>query len=101
MTAEVGQEGFAEYQANLSGGQPSTAANPLPVGVVSGELLGAATLTLETMAATISNPCNHAAYIEFGTSKMVARKPLWDAVQKMEGLVPTAQQKAVQMVFGG
>lgn len=85
MTRETGEETFLRYLENLEGSSPSTDSDPLPVGMRSGDLFSKAQLEIVNQYAwTIKNESDHAAFIEFGTSKMAAREPLNDAVDILE-----------------
>jgi len=85
MTDELGTETYLRYIENLEGAVPSTAENPLPVGIRSGDLIGQAQLIrLNQYAFEVTNSSGHAGFIEDGTEKMVARHPLQDAVDILE-----------------
>src|SRR5690242_9734307 len=85
LTRDTGEETFLRYLENLEGSQPSTASDLLPVGMVSGDLYSKAQLViLNQYAWQIRNMSDHADVIEFGSSKMVARGPLNDAVDILE-----------------
>lgn len=84
MTSRTGEATFQKYQDNLQGSQPSTDENLLPVGMVSGDLYSKAQLTVNDYSWGIENQSDHAGFIEYGTSKMVARAPLQDAMNSFE-----------------
>ncbi len=86
LTKKVGDEMLTFYQANLSGSRPSTTAKPLPVGVVTGDLLeGAEVQQVNQFATKIINKDFKAAWIEFGTANMTPRRPLAGAVEDYTG----------------
>lgn len=86
LTKKVGNEMLAFYQSNLSGSRPSTTAVPLPVGVVTGDLLeGAKMKQVNQFRTDVINDDFKAAWIEFGTSKMTPRRPLGAAVEEYTG----------------
>lgn len=69
---------------NYPGPVPAT----LPVGVRTGQLLaGANKRQINQWSFWVFNPVEHAAYIEFGTSRMAPRRPLGDAVEQAEAEV--------------
>jgi hypothetical protein len=87
MTEDLFETTLLRYIENLSGGSPSTDEAPLPVGIESGDLLGHAwsdSQLTNQYAFELKNNSDHAAYIEFGTSKMAPRAPLQDAVDVLE-----------------
>lgn len=85
MTSDLGDELYLRYLENLEGAVPSTADNPLPVGIRSGDLFEKAQLiNVNRFAFSVINTSDHAGFIEDGTEKMVARHPLQDAVDIME-----------------
>ena len=74
------------YKDNLSGRVPSTAAQPLPVGIRSGRLLeGAKMVQVNQYRVDVKNEVPYSAFLEFGTYKMAPRRPLSDAVEKFIG----------------
>jgi hypothetical protein len=84
---EEATKSLRHYRQNLSGSVPSTASRPLPVGVRSGKLLGSARLHQGKFGFNLYNNASHAKYIEFGTSKMVARRPLGDVMDELDARV--------------
>ena len=75
------------YRDNLSGSKPSTAAQPLPVGIVTGELHGSVEeKQINQYRMDIINTAPHSGWIEHGTRNMVARRPLQDAIEEYTGL---------------
>ena len=99
LTKTLGETTLRWYQENLSGNWPSTASSPLPVGVVTGDLLGKASMRMSGIFKFfVENTSDHAAYIEFGTSKMVARRPLWDAIQSLESVLPEALKRSIGVI---
>lgn len=79
-TRELGEELLRLYRENLSGDQPSTADDPLPVGIVSGDLLAGAELrVLNQYSFEVVNAVPYSGFIEDGTEKMAPRRPLQNA----------------------
>lgn len=75
------------YRDNLSGNVPSTAEQPLPVGVRTGDLLaGVETKQINQYRMDIINEVHYSGWIEHGTRKMVARRPLQAAIEEYTGL---------------
>ena len=89
------------YTDNLSGRVPSTAERPLPVGIVSGELLeGAALEQVNQYRVDVKNDAPHSGWIEKGTSKLKARRPLEDAVQEYtQGDLPDDAHQVMREVW--
>ncbi len=84
-TRELGEESIRLYRENLRGSQPSTAEDPLPVGIRTGALLAGAELhLLNQWAWEIINAVPWAGWIEDGTQFMAPRRPLGDAVDVLE-----------------
>jgi len=89
FTRKLGKDVLDKYQENLSGAVPSTAARPLPVGVVTGELLaGARVKQVNQYRTDVYNDAGHSGWIEDGTSKMAPRRPLKNALDQIEETVP-------------
>lgn len=100
LVDQVGADMHQKYRENLSGTGPSTASSPLPVGIVTGELLAAAvSRRIDDLTVEEANECDHAAPIEFGTRDMVARQPLADAVAKVEATIPGKGSFTLQKVL--
>lgn len=102
MTKRLKNRMRKEYVANLSGAVPSSDESPLPVGVQSGELLQGAregSRQLNSWAFEQANSAPHAGHIEFGTSKMLPRRPLADAVDKVGETVPGEMAQVLGEVF--
>ena len=77
------------YVENLSGSVPSTAEQPLPVGVRSGKLRrGAKKRQINQYSGEVTNDVEYAGFIEAGTRKMAPRRPLGDAVDQVSEMVP-------------
>jgi len=86
LTRKAGGIVLDLYKDNLSGRVPSTAAQPLPVGIRSGRLLeGAKMVQVNQYRVDIENDTPYSAFLEFGTYKMAPRRPLSDAVEKFIG----------------
>jgi hypothetical protein len=89
LTRDTGQKVHTKYVENLSGTQPSMAADPLPVGVVSGELRSKAkSVQVNQYRVDEVNDAPHSGWIEHGTAKMAPRRPLGDAVQQVGEELP-------------
>lgn len=77
------------YVENLSASGPRTAHSGLPVGVRSGTLrAGAQKRQINQYAGEVFNEVEYSGYIETGTRRMPPRRPLGDAVQQVEQMVP-------------
>ena len=89
------------YKDNLSGRVPSTAERPLPVGIVSGELLDSADMKqVNQYRVDVVNDAPHSGWIEKGTSKMAPRRPLEDAVQEYtQGDLPDDANQVIRDVW--
>jgi len=88
------------YVENLSGSVPSTASRPLPVGVRSGDLRrGAKKRQINQYAGEVTNEVPYAGFIEAGTRKMAPRRPLGDAVDQVEQMVPGELDKVLTTVL--
>ena len=86
LTKKAGGELLDLYKDNLSGSVPSTAEDPLPVGIRSGTLLeGAEMVQVNQYRADIKNDVPYSGFIEDGTYKMAPRRPLADAVEQYTG----------------
>lgn len=93
---------LSAYTDNLSGGGPSTDSSPLPVGIVSGDLLSHAEMDskiINQYAFEIRNDSDHAGYIEFGTEKMEARAPLADAIRQLEEATQNRMDDAMKEII--
>jgi len=87
------------YVENLSGGAPSTASRPLPVGVRSGTLLaGAKKQQINQYRGDVFNEVPYSGFIEVGTYKMAPRRPLGNAVDLVRGMVPGEMGEVVTAV---
>lgn len=92
-TLELGQEHLILYKENLNGTAPSSASDPIPVGVRTGELLAGARLddggtgggTVNQYVYSIKNDVPYAGWIEDGTAHMAPRHPLQNSVDIMAG----------------
>jgi hypothetical protein len=85
MTRDLGDDMLQLYRDNLEGSEPSTAANPLPVGMRSGDLYAGATLSVTNQYAfSLYNDTPWAGFIENGTVKMAPRLPLANTVETVE-----------------
>ena len=77
------------YVENLSGGAPSTASRPLPVGMRSGDLRdGAKKVQVNQYRGDVFNEVPYAGFIESGTQHMAPRRPLGDAVDRAQEMLP-------------
>lgn len=96
MTRGLSNDLHAEYVANLSGAVPSTAERLLPVGVRTGLLRSSAkAVIINRYSFREENDAPYAGYIEFGTSKMVARAPMRNAKEKLEEEVPGKMDEVI------
>lgn len=87
MTQELFDDTLLRYIENLSGATPSTAADPLPVGIDSGDLIGHAWSDSQVTGENsfqLKNDSDHAGPVEFGTEHMEPRRPMGDAVDILE-----------------
>lgn len=85
MTDALAGTAFQRYLTNLEGAVPSTADNPLPVGVDTGDLLGNAQLIRTNQYAfSMVNYSEHAGFIEDGTVHIAPRRPMQNAVDFLE-----------------
>jgi len=90
------------YVENLSGSAPSTAGSPLPVGMRSRDLRnGAMKRQINQYACEVYNDVPYAGFIEVGTKKMVARRPLGDAIDQMDRIVPGRMGQVLTTVIIG
>lgn len=99
MTQELFDETLLRYIENLSGSVPSTAADPLPVGIVSGDLIEHAWSDSKVTGENsfeLRNESDHAAFTEFGTEKMEPRHPLQDAVDILESQMNAKLDEVMQ-----
>jgi len=86
LTRKAGGIVLDLYKDNLSGRVPSTAAQPLPVGIRSGRLLEGAKLTqVNQYRVDIENDVPYSGFIEAGTYKLAPRHPLKAAVDQFIG----------------
>lgn len=100
LTSDLQDMLVTEYKANLSGDSPSTAANPLPVGIRTGDLLNGVSSTQDNQYSfTLTNPVEHAGWIEDGTETMEPRHPLQTAVDTMESELEDKAQEMLDKVF--
>lgn len=100
MTKDLMNAHHALYVVNLSGTKPSTASSPLPVGVVTNDLRSKAEKRqINQYSYEIKNDSDHAEHIEFGTQKMVARRPLQNASEQIEKQVPGEMGKVMRKVW--
>lgn len=77
----------SKYIDNLSGTSPSTSANPLPVGIDTGDLISHAeqdSHLLNQYAFQLANYSGHSDIIEFGTTYITPRLPMQDAINQLE-----------------
>lgn len=89
MTKDVLNVVHTVYVENLSGARPSTAAQPLPVGMRSGDLrAGAKKRQINQYAGEIVDDVDYSGWIEIGTWKMAPRRPLGNAVDLAGEMVP-------------
>ena len=87
------------YVENLSGTRPSTATRPLPVGMRTRMLVKSARIRqINQYAGEVVNDARHAGWIELGTYKLVARRPLGDAVDEVRGMVPGRMDDAIREI---
>ena len=99
-TRRMGENVHQAYVDNLSGSVPSTAAQPLPVGVRSGHLLASAELRIVNQyRADVENKAHYAGFIEDGTRFMAPRRPLGDAVDTVGQMVPGEMGKVLVNVL--
>jgi hypothetical protein len=89
------------YRDNLSGSQPSTSAQPLPVGVRTGTLLaGVEEVQINQFRMDIVNRVHYSGWIEHGTCKMTARRPLQVAVEDYTGeSLPTDSMAVMREIW--
>ena len=86
LTVKASGEIADAYRENLSGSEPSTSARPLPVGIVTGDLLaGVQEKQINQYRMDIINEVHYSGWIEHGTRKMTARRPLQVAIEKYTG----------------
>lgn len=77
------------YVENLSGSVPSTASRRLPVGMRSGALRdGARKAQVNQYKGEVFNEVGYAGFIENGTQHMAPRRPLGDAVDRAQEMLP-------------
>jgi len=89
MTKGLNDATYTLYVQNLSGSVPSTAAQPLPVGVRSGTLRSnAKRRMINQYSFMIENETFYAGFIEEGTRHLVPRRPLGNAVDQIQNKVP-------------
>lgn len=89
LTKDLMNMAHQVYVDNLSGAVPSTAARPLPVGVRTGKLrAGAHKRQVNQWSCEVTNDVEYAGFIEVGTQHMAARRPLGNAVDTVERMVP-------------
>ena len=106
MTEALGTELLQAYKDNLNGVVASTADDPLPVGVRTGELLAGAQLeanagqAVNQHAFRIVNNTPWAGFIEDGTVKMAPRRPLGAAIDKMADRFGAAVGQAMTKIVG-
>lgn len=99
-TGELGVFVHEAYRENLSGMEPSTESNPLPVGVVSADLfMGAELHQLNQFAFEEINNVEYSGFIEDGTATMAPRKPLQDAVDKLTAKMGVEQEQILVEIF--
>jgi hypothetical protein len=85
---------WAVYVENLHGPRrpvnyPGPVPATLPVGIRTGRLIGGATKAqINARSFQVYNTAGHAKYLEFGTPKMAARRPLGAAVDEVGQEVP-------------
>ena len=101
MTKRASGRMLALYVENLSGSEPSTTEQPLPVGVRTGTLrAGAKVKQVNQYRADLYNDVPYAGFIEDGTRKMAPRRPLRDAVEQYtEGELPNDAHDVVVRVW--
>lgn len=107
MLADLANAVADAYRENLSGEMPSTADDPLPVGIVTGELLDGVSVVGEGEEQTVINPVDHAGYIEYGTHnkdgsvKIVPRLPLSAAIDTVTQDMQDRLNGAMDIIVGG
>jgi hypothetical protein len=100
MTRSLMDTHHDRYVENLEGSVPSTTARPLPVGMVTGELRASARKRqLNQFSYKIWNDAGHAGFIEDGTQYMTPRRPLGDATDQIDKIVPGEMDKVVTKVW--
>ncbi len=99
-TRELGQMAHQLYRENLSGAVPSTAEDPLPVGIRTGELLDGAQLKIVNQFAFEEiNETEWAGFIEDGTRFVAPRMPLQNAVDVMTIRMRASQDQVLVEIF--
>jgi len=100
MTKRLMRDHLDLYRKNLSGSRPSTAARPLPVGVRTGWLLSRAqAVQINQYAYRVFNDADYSGWIEDGTRFMAPRRPLQDATDQIEEMVPGEMNDVVTEVW--
>lgn len=100
FTRTAGGQVLDLYKDNLSGRVPSTAAQPLPVGIRSGRLLeGAKMVQVNQYRVDVKNEVPYSGFIEEGTMYMAPRHPLKAAVDQFidEDLPDEARKVMVEI----
>lgn len=101
-TGELGVFCHEKYMENLAGMEPSTADNPLPVGVRSGELfMGAQLRMLNQYSFEETNDTEHSGFIEDGTVNMAPRMPLQNAVDQLTEKMGAEQDQILVEIIEG
>lgn len=100
MTRSLMDTHHDRYVDNLEGASPSTTARPLPVGMVTGELRASARKRqINQFSYTIWNDAAHAGFIEDGTQHITPRRPLGDASDQIDVIVPGEMDDVVVEVW--
>lgn len=101
-TGELGVFLHETYRENLAGFEPSTAEEPLPVGVRSGDLyMGAELHVLNQYAFEEINNVEYSGFIEDGTYKMAPRRPLQDAADQLTEKMGAEQEQILVEIMEG
>lgn len=101
-TGELGVFCHEKYLENLAGMEPSTADNPLPVGVRSGDLfMGAELHMLNQYSFEEINNTPYSGFIEDGTVKMAPRMPLQNAVDQLTEKMGAEQDQVLVEILEG
>lgn len=100
LTQDTGETMLLRYQENLEGTVPSTASDPLPVGMRSGDLYDGANLRqINQYAFELSNDVDYSGWIEMGTEHMAPRHPLQDAVDITESEMDVTLDDVAREIF--
>jgi hypothetical protein len=103
MAKKSGWAVLDNYKKNLRGSEPSTAERPLPVGRRTGRLYEGAQIQNKPSAFrdqwTVFNETPYSGWLEFGTSKMVPRRPLQVAVETVSNETPAEMGRVIEDIL--